>query len=92
MLGWYIFVKNLTFGGLIGYSSGKNSSNLNTPSGVRITPRLPAHWQKVVVPYKFAKNSYEITVEKAGVTLRVLEQHGPHPEFLVQGQTALPVQ
>jgi hypothetical protein len=34
MFGWYIFVKNLTFGGLIGYSSGKNNSNLNTPSGV----------------------------------------------------------
>jgi nigerose phosphorylase len=65
---------------------------LNTATGVRITPRLPANWQKVVVPYKFAKNSYEITVEKAGVTIRVLEQDGPHPEFLVQGSAALPVQ
>lgn len=35
-MGWYIFVRNLTFGGLIGYSSGKNSSNLNIPSGQRI--------------------------------------------------------
>ena len=31
MLGWYIRVKKRTFGGAIGYSSGKNSSSLNTP-------------------------------------------------------------
>lgn len=31
ILGWYIFVKNRTLGGLIGYSSGRNSSSLNTP-------------------------------------------------------------
>jgi nigerose phosphorylase len=65
---------------------------VNTASGVSITPRLPEHWQKVVIPYKFAKNSYEITVEKARVQIRALEQHGPHPEFLVQGKNALPIQ
>jgi nigerose phosphorylase len=65
---------------------------LNTASGVSIAPRLPAHWQKVVIPYKFAKNSYEITVEKERVQVRVLEQHGPHPEFSVRGQVALPTQ
>jgi trehalose/maltose hydrolase-like predicted phosphorylase len=63
---------------------------LNTASGVSIAPRLPAHWQKVVIPYKFGKNSYEITVEKERVQIRALEEHGPHPEFLVQGKTALP--
>ena len=63
---------------------------LNTTTGISITPRLPAHWQKVVVPYKFAKNSYEIAVEKERVQIRVLEQHGPHPEFIVQGKAALP--
>ncbi len=65
---------------------------LNTATGVSITPRLPAHWQKVVVPYKFGKNSYEITVEKERVVIRALEQHGPHPEFTVQGRVAHPVQ
>ena len=65
---------------------------LNTATGISISPRLPAHWQKVVVPYKFAKNSYEITVEKERVQIRVLEQHGPHPEFKVQGKVALPTQ
>ncbi len=64
---------------------------LNTSSGVSVTPRLPAGWQKVVVPYKFAKNSYEISVEKERVQVRVLEQNGPHPEFVVNGQPALPV-
>ena len=64
---------------------------LNTASGVSITPRLPTQWQKVVVPYKFGKNSYEITVEKGGVQIRTLEQQGPHPEFSVQGVSALPV-
>ena len=63
---------------------------LNTQSGISITPRLPAHWQKVVIPYKFAKNSYEITVEKQRVSIRTLEQHGPHPEFSVQGVPTLP--
>ena len=65
---------------------------LDTTTGVSITPRLPAHWQKVVIPYKFAKNSYEITVEKERVRVRVLEQHGPHPEFTVRGQLTLPTQ
>lgn len=31
MLGWYILVKKRTLGGAIGYSSGKNNSNLNLP-------------------------------------------------------------
>ena len=31
MFGWYILVMNLTLGADIGYSSGKNSSNLKTP-------------------------------------------------------------
>ena len=65
---------------------------LNTSTGISISPRLPAHWQKVVVPYKFAKNSYEITVEQDRVQIRVIEQHGPHPEFTVQGKAALPTQ
>ena len=65
---------------------------LNTAAGVSITPRLPAQWQKVVVPYKFGKNAYEITVEKERVQIRALEQHGPHPEFLVQGAAAQPTQ
>lgn len=63
---------------------------VNTASGVSITPRLPANWQKVVVPYKVGKNSYEITVEKAGARVRVLEQHGPHPEFSINGVAAQP--
>jgi len=63
---------------------------LNTARGVSITPRLPAGWQKVVVPYKFGKNSYEITVAQAGVQIRVLEQHGDHPEFSVQGVATEP--
>src|ERR1700722_886800 len=32
IFGWYIFVRNLTFGGVIGYSSGKNNSRWKTPS------------------------------------------------------------
>ena len=64
---------------------------LNTATGVSITPRLPAKWQKIVVPYKFGKNSYEIMVEKAGAQVRVLEQNGPHPEFVVNGSSAQPV-
>jgi trehalose/maltose hydrolase-like predicted phosphorylase len=63
---------------------------LNTQSGISITPRLPTHWQKVVIPYKFATNSYEITVEKERVSIRALEQHGPHPEFSVRGVPTLP--
>jgi len=65
---------------------------LDTPSGISITPRLPAHWQKVVIPYKFGKNSYQITVEQERACIRVLEQHEAHPAFLVQGAKALPVQ
>jgi len=61
---------------------------VNSAAGVSISPRLPARWQKVVVPYKFGKNSYEIVVEKTGVQVRVLEQNGPHPEFLVNGSRA----
>ena len=64
---------------------------VSSAAGVSITPRLPARWQKVVVPYKYGKNSYEIVVEKAGVQVRVLEQNGPHPEFLVNGSSAQPV-
>jgi len=63
---------------------------LNTADGVSITPRLPEHWQKVVIPYKFGKNSYEVSVEKERVTVRILEEHGPHPKFLIKGQPALP--
>jgi len=37
MLGWYILVKKRTFGGAMGYSSGRNNSNLNLPSA---WPRL----------------------------------------------------
>ncbi len=64
---------------------------LNTAEGVSITPRLPEHWQRVVIPYKFARNAYEISVEKERVVVRVLEEHGPHPKFFVKGQPALPV-
>ena len=32
MLGWYILVRKRTFGGAIGYSSGRNNSSLKTPS------------------------------------------------------------
>lgn len=36
MFGWYIFVRNRTFGGLMGYSSGRNNSRWNTPSFYRV--------------------------------------------------------
>jgi trehalose/maltose hydrolase-like predicted phosphorylase len=63
---------------------------VNTASGISITPRLPAHWQKVVVPYRFGSNVYEIAIEKERVQIRVLEQNARHPQFLVQGVPALP--
>ena len=63
---------------------------LNTPSGVSITPRLPPNWQRVVIPYKFGKNAYEITVAKDDVRIRALETHGPHPEFTVSGRVTTP--
>lgn len=63
---------------------------LNTPKGVSITPRLPAHWSEVAIPYKFGKNSYEITVTKDSVRIRALETQGPHPEFLVSGRVTVP--
>jgi hypothetical protein len=40
MLGWYILVKNRTFGGSIGYDSGKNSSSLKFPPS--LTNNVPA--------------------------------------------------
>lgn len=61
---------------------------VNTARGVSITPRLPASWSKVVVPYKYGKNSYEITIFNHSAQVRILEEHGPHPEFSVQGTRA----
>jgi trehalose/maltose hydrolase-like predicted phosphorylase len=63
---------------------------VNTASGISITPRLPAHWQKVVVPYRFGGNIYEIAVDQERVQIRVLEQNARHPQFLVHGAPALP--
>ncbi len=37
IFGWYNLVKKRTFGGPIGYSAGRNSSNLNNP------PKMRAH-------------------------------------------------
>jgi len=42
--------------------------------------------------YKFAKNSYEITVEKSARDDSRARAARPHPEFLVQGHAASPVQ
>jgi trehalose/maltose hydrolase-like predicted phosphorylase len=58
---------------------------VNTQQGVSITPRLPAQWRRVVVPYKYGKNSYEIAIDKTGVQVRVLDERGPHPAFSVSG-------
>ena len=65
---------------------------LSTADGISITPRLPAHWRQVVIPYQYGGNRYAITVEPERVAIRVLEQRGPHPAFLVRGEKALPVQ
>lgn len=43
MLGWYIFVRKRTFGGAIGYSSGRNSSRRNTPSTPAPATPVTAH-------------------------------------------------
>jgi trehalose/maltose hydrolase-like predicted phosphorylase len=53
--------------------------------GVAIAPRLPRHWERVVVPYRVGKNAYEITVEKERVGINVLRQSGPHPRFTFRG-------
>jgi len=63
---------------------------LDTEHGVSITPRLPSQWQKVVIPYKYGKNSYEISVEHGRASVRVLEENGPHPKFLVKGIAVTP--
>jgi nigerose phosphorylase len=55
-----------------------------------ITPRLPAHWQKVTVPYRFAGNAYLITITEDGVRVDTEEQTGPHPRFLVAGRAIAP--
>jgi trehalose/maltose hydrolase-like predicted phosphorylase len=53
--------------------------------GVVIAPRLPRHWEKVVVPYRVGKNAYQITVEKERVAIEVVRQNGPHPRFTFRG-------
>jgi nigerose phosphorylase len=57
---------------------------------VSITPRLPAHWQKVIVPYRFANNAYQITITEEGARVDTLELTGPHPRFLVAGRLIAP--
>ncbi len=57
---------------------------------VSITPRLPAHWQKVIVPYRFANNAYRLTITEEGARVDTLELSGPHPRFLVSGRSIAP--
>jgi nigerose phosphorylase len=64
---------------------------LDTGDGVAIAPRLPAHWERVVVPYKIGKNAYEIAIEKGAVSVRTLEQAERHPRFTFDGRPILPV-
>jgi len=64
---------------------------LLTKNGVSITPRLPAHWQKVVVPYQVGENSYEITIEKDRALVKTLAQKNAHPTFLFNGKAVAPV-
>jgi trehalose/maltose hydrolase-like predicted phosphorylase len=75
---WLAVVRG--FCGLVDAASG----------GVSISPRLPAHWRKVVIPYRYGANRYEVTVQRDSAQIRVLEQGGPHPTFLVQGAPASP--
>ena len=52
---------------------------------IAIAPRLPRHWNRVVVPYQVGKNAYEITIEKERVAVEVRRQSGPHPRFTFRG-------
>jgi len=63
---------------------------LNTPS-VRITAALAGALAKVVVPYKSPK-IIRMTVEKRASRFARARTARPAPGFLVQGQTALPLQ
>jgi hypothetical protein len=63
---------------------------VNGEGEVSIAPRLPAHWQEVVVRYRVASNAYEIAVTHEGVRVTTLEQTGPHPRFLVAGESVKP--
>jgi trehalose/maltose hydrolase-like predicted phosphorylase len=63
----------------------------NTAEGVAIAPRLPARWEKVIVPYKFGKNSYEITIEKGKASVRTVEKKDRHPTFACDGRPVLPL-
>ncbi len=62
----------------------------DTGDSVAVAPRLPAHWQKVVVPYKVGRNSYQIEIEKGAVSVKTLERAEGHPRFTFQGQPILP--
>jgi nigerose phosphorylase len=68
--------------GFCGISNGEGE--------VRIAPRLPAHWQQVVVRYRFGGNAYELAVSHDGVDITTLEQTRPHPRFLVAGRSVTP--
>jgi len=63
---------------------------LHTTNGITIAPRFPDHWEKVVIPYQVRKNSYEIAVERARVSIEVIEQNGPHPRFTFLGEPVVP--
>jgi trehalose/maltose hydrolase-like predicted phosphorylase len=63
---------------------------LLTGDGVAITPRLPTHWEKVVVPYKLGRNAYELSIEKGSVSIKTIQQNDPHPRFAFKGQTVVP--
>jgi nigerose phosphorylase len=63
---------------------------VNGEHEVSIAPRLPAHWQKVIVPYRFAENAYQITITQEGARVDTLASSGPHPRFLADGRTVAP--
>jgi trehalose/maltose hydrolase-like predicted phosphorylase len=64
---------------------------VHTADGVAISPRLPARWEKVIVPYRIGKNSYEILMERGAVSVKVIEEREAHPRFTVNGNPVLPV-
>lgn len=64
---------------------------VTTADGVAIAPRLPAHWEKVTVLYKIGKNSYEIAIERGGVSVKTLNQADRHPAFTFDGRPIFPV-
>jgi len=62
IFGWYIFVKNRTFGAAIGYSSGKNNSNLKTPPsyGDWVGPRI------ITLKYRMLSSEGDALIPGAG--------------------------